>query len=67
MNAFCFLTATPLLFPGLDMSLRRSPRFMSFVDIEFTSNVDSESWSAAGTSGSLSSDNEVSEISSARS
>ena len=65
--AACFLTATSLFFPGVDMILLMSPGLMAFADVEFTSNVDSESWLGTGASGSFSSDGEVSEINSLRS
>ena len=51
--AACFLTATSLFIPGVDMSLRMSPGLMAFADVEFTSNVDSESWLGTGASGSF--------------
>lgn len=42
-NAVYFLTATSLVLPGADISLRMSPGFIVFADAEFTSNADLES------------------------
>ena len=49
------------------MNLRMPPGLMVLAEVEFASNTDSESGSSLGTSTSFCSDNEVSEISSARS
>ena len=45
LEAVCFFLEIALLFPGVDMSLRMSPRLVALEEVEFTSNVDSESGS----------------------